>query len=547
MDSVPRYITKIDLGAATTRNFDVLVIGSGVAGLFTALKAVKHGRVGVVTKEILAQGSTPYAQGGIAAAMCPQDSPAFHLEDTMVAGAGLCSRRAVSVLVTEGPERVRELIRLGAQFDMKDGRLVLGREGAHGVRRIAHAQGDATGREVERTLVARIEDSPVETLENVVITDLITRDGECCGAVGFEATTGAALILEAKATVLATGGAGQLYATTTNPPVCTGDGIAMAYRAGAVVCDLEFVQFHPTALAVEVFPKFLISEAVRGEGAFLLNEKAERFMPRYDDRAELAPRDIVTRAIWAETRKSETQQVHLDLTSHSRDAIRERFPTIYRTCLHYGIDPAVQPIPVYPTAHYLMGGVKTDLGARTNVPGLLACGEAACTGVHGANRLASNSMLEGLVFGARAAESAGELCGRSLPATGALPLLAEEAEPVADCRQRLRELMWEHVGIVRSAETLTRALGEIESLLGRQSPAPGDRQRVEQANMLLLSAIIARTALRREESRGAHYRDDFPGRDDTRWQGHLEVRVTCADESRSNMEPQMTFVEERDR
>jgi L-aspartate oxidase len=545
MSFLPRFVVDVDLKSAATEEFDILIIGSGVAGLYAALKAARHGRVGIVTKEEIAQGSTPYAQGGIAAALCPQDSPAMHLQDTMVAGAGLCSREAVSLLVTEGPGHIRELIRLGAQFDMEGGRLVLGKEGAHGVRRIVHAQGDATGREVERALVEQVRNSDCEVLERVVVADAVTVDGRCCGAVGFDAKTGEPIHLRAKATILATGGAGQLYSTTTNPSVCTGDGIALAYRAGARVADLEFVQFHPTALAVDIFPKFLISEAVRGEGALLLNEAGERFMPRYDERAELAPRDIVTRAIWEEARRTGTDHVQLDLTAHPRDAIRERFPMIYQTCLEHGIDMAERPIPVYPTAHYLMGGVKTDLRCHTGVEGLLACGEVACTGVHGANRLASNSMLEGLVFGARAAGSAGALCRRELPEVRSLSAAPRAQAAFTDCRDALRRLMWDDVGIVRSGGGLARALGKLGELLASQTTGELRREAVEQANMVLLAALIARAALVREESRGAHYRQDFPETDGANWQGRLELSPVPLDETAWELEPEQAFVPER--
>ena len=546
MSSLPRYVVDIDLAAASVQEFDILIVGSGVAGLYCALKALGHGRVGVVTKEEIAQGSTPFAQGGIAAALCPEDSPGMHLEDTMIAGAGLCSRKAVSVLVTEGPGHVQELMRLGAEFDMEGGRLKLGREGAHGVRRIAHAHGDATGREVERALVEQVRQAGVDVLENVVVTDVVTVDGACCGVVGFGAHDGKPVHLRAKATILATGGAGQLYSTTTNPPVCTGDGMALAYRAGAPLADLEFVQFHPTALAVDIFPKFLISEAVRGEGAHLLNEAGERFMPKYDAREELAPRDIVTRAIWEEARRTGVEHVRLDLTTHSRDAIKERFPTIYATCLRHGIDAATDPIPVYPTAHYSMGGVMTDLQCRTAVEGLLACGEVACVGVHGANRLASNSMLEGLVFGARAAEAAKALCDRELPEVAKLPFGHRPDGEVEDCRESLRSVMWGDVGIVRCGRSLSRGLTKLSDLLALQGGGEPRREFVEQANMVLLGSLTARAALARQESRGAHYREDCPDTSDAAWPGHTELHPVAVNEAELELLPRRELTEERD-
>ncbi|MCS6862978.1 MAG: L-aspartate oxidase, partial [Abditibacteriales bacterium] len=395
-----RYLLDFDPAECERVEFDFLIVGSGIAGLSAALDAAESGSVAIVTKDALHEGSTFYSQGGIAAALDAEDSPAAHLEDTLNAGAGLCHREAVSVLVTEGPRCVRKLMRWGARFDTNaHGQLLLGREGAHRARRIVHAHGDSTGREVMCVLMAQARERGIATFENTFTVDVLTDEGgRCLGALALDAL-GQLRIFQAKATILATGGCGQLYRVTTNPPVVTGDGLAMAFRAGATLRDMEFVQFHPTALAVPREPKFLISEAARGEGAILRNVHGERFMPRYHPMAELAPRDIVARSILEECHRTGSDHALLDLTAHPADFIAQRFPCIYATCKAHGYDPSRQPLPVSPAAHYMMGGVKTDTHGATDIPGLYACGEVANTGVHGANRLASNSLLEGLVFG----------------------------------------------------------------------------------------------------------------------------------------------------
>lgn len=502
---------------------DVLVIGAGIAGLSAAVAAAAKLRVTVLTKApSSSESATRYAQGGVAAALSPADSPELHFEDTIQAGDGLCDEEAVWVLVHEGPDRVRDLIDWGLQFDTQNGELVFGREGAHRLHRVLHAHGDATGEMIERTLVAR-----ARGLERVVLHTshftlrLLVEEGRCVGAYVVNADTGAVVPFLARATVLATGGLGQIYRNTTNPPVATGDGVALAYHAGAELADLEFVQFHPTALMLDGAPPFLISEAVRGEGALLRNAQGERFMPNYHPMAELAPRDVVSRAILAELRRTGSHTVFLDLTHLDAAFIHERFPTISKTCASYGIDITRQPIPVYPSAHYAMGGVVTDVWGCTSLPGLYACGEVACTGIHGANRLASNSLLEGLVFGHRAAKA---ILQDTPPLPRRVPQPGTWQPPysgVESAIRRLREVMWENVGIVRDAKGLRQALETLDEL---EAPIPSpsqDPHTAEFCNMLLVSRLIARAALLREESRGGHFRTDFPERDDLRWRRHI--------------------------
>ena len=481
-----------------------LVIGSGVAGMFTALHAARRGPVLLLSKASLTESSTGLAQGGVAAAIAPDDSPALHAADTLVAGDGLCDPAAVAVLTEEGPARLRELIAFGAAFDRANGEYALTREGAHSRRRIVHAGGDATGAEVRRSLLATVQQHPQITCrEGCAVTALWLRDGRCCGAVARD-VHGGTFAVAAEAVVLATGGIGQLFRLTTNPSIATGDGLALAWQAGAALADLELVQFHPTALAVPESPQPLISEAVRGEGAWLVNAHGERFMLRYDARGELAPRDIVARAIYAEMQA--TGAVFLDASPIGPN-VAERFPTVAAACRRFGLDLARDRIPVAPAAHYHMGGVLTDLHGRTSLPGLFACGEVACTGVHGANRLASNSLLEALVFGARAGEAI--VTGLAWPATmqvGAerlkLPKMRAEPSPVTP---EIQALMWRAAALVRNGETLRQALGELP---------PGS------ASPRVVAELILRAASAREESRGAHYRSDFPEKS-AAWQHHL--------------------------
>ncbi len=531
-----RYLVQADFAALPTDTFDFLIIGSGVGGLWCAVELAMRvergevaGRIAVVTKDRLAEGSTLYAQGGIAAALYPGDSPADHLADTLDAGAGLCDRSAASVLVTEGPRRVRELVARGAQFDRDEsGQLLLAREGAHGIKRIVRAQGDATGKEIARTLVEQAGTLPIHVFERCFTLDLLTAGNECLGAVGRDLDSGELRVFRSRATILTTGGLGQLFKVTTNPPVVTGDGMAMAFRAGARLRDMEFVQFHPTALARPRSPKFLITEAARGEGAVLRNAVGERFMLRYHELAELGPRDVVSRAIVAEMRLTRSDHVLLDLTAQTREALQRRFPCIYATCASEGLDLSTQPIPVSPAAHYMMGGVETGLEGHTNLHGLYACGEVACVGVHGANRLASNSLLEGLVFGTRtvtaAARRARKLQNALAPTLPVNPDMSEQSSSVDlhSARELLREVMWERVGIIRAAAGLSEARRALDELFHVVQHSAGETVAgYELVNMLTLGRLVAQSAWLRQESRGAHWREDFPQRDDAHWKHHL--------------------------
>ncbi len=485
-----------------------LIIGSGVAGLHTAWRASAHGFVTVLTKRTLFDSATAYAQGGIAAALGAGDSPSLHKEDTLAAGAALCDRAAVQVLVDEGPARVRQLQAAGARFDLDpDGDFKLGREAAHSRHRIVHAHGDQTGAEVARTLVAKVrEASNIDVRETARVLDLLLMEDEqgvqCAGVRASIA--GQPVEIVADATVLATGGCGQIFRYTTNPQVATGDGFAIAHRAGARLADMEFVQFHPTALDTPENPLALISEAVRGEGAILVNGLGRRFMPQRHRLAELAPRDVVAREIFRE------QQTHgrvfLDATRMGAEFL-SRFPGISRLCKARGIDPSREPIPVTPAAHYMMGGVVTDLVGRSSLSRLYAVGEVARTGVHGANRLASNSLLEGLVFAERVARDL-QLTPENLPTSHRtdwdVPILDDRgaAQVVAD---EIRQIMWDHAGIARTAPGLRRCMAILQLLAERVSPGA-----TEERNLLTAAQLVAQAALLRKESRGGHFRSDFP-------------------------------------
>jgi L-aspartate oxidase len=531
---------------------DYIVLGSGVAGLRAAIELARDGRVAVLTKDRLDESNTEYAQGGVAVAMSDDDEISLHFEDTLNAGAGLCDERAVRVLVEEGPRYITELIECGARFDREDGALAFTREAAHSRRRILHANGDSTGREIVRALIAHARKQPnIQLLAHAATIGLILEDGRCAGVRFIDPNESLRRELRARAVVLATGGAGQIFAQTTNPSVATGDGMAMAYAAGVEMCDMEFTQFHPTALALDGAPRFLLSEALRGEGAILRNHQGEAFARRYDDRGELAPRDIVARAIVAEIERTGVRQIgldwmYLDLTHLKADFLRERFPNIFETCLRYGLDLTKDRLPVSPAAHYVMGGVKTDTHGRTTLAGLYAAGEVACTGVHGANRLASNSLLEGLVFGARAGAAAIDDSSSGLPRRLALtPQLRQRIEmlemtrrrPVSQhlsesapvefelsewrldprVKNRVREIMWRNVGLIRRADGLRNAIEELTAMAGENI---NERTR----NFLTLARLMAEAAFWREESRGGHFREDFPARDDERWRVHSAQR-----------------------
>jgi L-aspartate oxidase len=508
------------------RRADFLIIGSGIAGLRAAVELAGAGSVLILTKAEPGAGNTGYAQGGIAAAVGPDDSPDLHAADTLAAGDGLCDERAVRVLVEDGPRGVRELIEWGAAFD-RDARggPALAIEGAHRVRRVLHAK-DATGREIARVLWSRVAALPgVTIVEHARAVDLLIEEGRCTG-VAYLPDEGRAGVAAAGAVLLATGGAGQVFSDTTNPPVATGDGLAMAYRAGARVIDLEFVQFHPTALRLPGFPRFLLSEALRGEGARLVNHAGEAFMRRYEEAGDLASRDRVARAIERESRRT-ARPVYLSLEHLEPAFVHQRFPLISTECRRAGLDLARDRIPVGPAAHYVMGGVETDLEGRTSVPGLFAAGEVACTGVHGANRLASNSLLEGLVFGARA--------GAAMKAGATSASRASRARTEGDARrgaalllppvEELQALMWREAGLFRTQEGLQRAVETLEGAWRTVEPhlrhAVRDPESLRMLNILTVGRLIARAALRRTESRGAHYRDDYPQRDDIHWKRRI--------------------------
>lgn len=524
---------------------DVVVVGSGVAGLTTALRCAAAGLdTVVVTKARLDDGSTRWAQGGIAAALGEGDTPEQHLDDTLVAGAGLCDEEAVRTLVTEGPDAVRRLITTGAHFDTTDsGDIALTREGGHHRRRIAHAGGDATGAEISRALVGAVRGAALHTIENALVLDLLTdAEGRTAGVslhVMGEGQHDGVGAVRAPSVVLATGGMGQVFSATTNPSVSTGDGVALALRAGAEVSDLEFVQFHPTVLflgADSEGQQPLVSEAVRGEGAHLVDGDGVRFMTGQHELAELAPRDIVAKAITRRMHEHGAEHMYLDARHFGAAMWEQRFPTILAACRSHGIDPVTEPVPVAPAAHYASGGVRTDLRGRTTVPGLYACGEVACTGVHGANRLASNSLLEGLVFAERIAADIAEVRPpRTEPAEGR-GVLADEPTPLLapEARTAIQRTMTRGAGVLRSAASLAAAAQELEAL-HRDAAADADGARGkavvpgvdawEVTNLLLVSRVLVAAAREREETRGCHWREDRPDRDDVHGRRHLVVRI----------------------
>ncbi|WP_328318909.1 L-aspartate oxidase [Streptomyces sp. NBC_00388] len=560
---------------------DVVIVGSGVAGLTTALRCTAAGlRTVVVTKARLDDGSTRWAQGGIAAALGEGDTPQQHLDDTLVAGAGLCDEAAVRTLVTEGPDAVRRLIATGAHFDKDEtGGIALTREGGHHRRRIAHAGGDATGAEISRALVGAVRAAALRTVENALVLDLLTDAGGRTAGVTLhvmgEGQHDGVGAVRAPAVVLATGGMGQIFSATTNPAVSTGDGVALALRAGAEVSDLEFVQFHPTVLFLGAGAEGqqpLVSEAVRGEGAHLVDADGVRFMTGQHELAELAPRDIVAKAITRRMQEHGTEHMYLDARHFGAEMWEQRFPTILAACRSHGIDPVTEPVPVAPAAHYASGGVRTDLHGRTTVPGLYACGEVACTGVHGANRLASNSLLEGLVFAERIADDIAAAAAAAAAATeapvpstvhtpepvppaapGTLPLLAPEA------RIRIQRIMTAGAGVLRSAQSLAGAADGLEAIRAEAEaeaaaeavaeaaagaamdaaaagapealpaialkPAEAGVEAWEATNLLCVARVLTAAAQRREETRGCHWREDHADRDDTGWRRHLVVRL----------------------
>ena len=497
-------------------DYDYIIIGSGIAGLNTALLAREHGSTLILTKGQVDDCNTRYAQGGIAAAVGAGDTPALHMQDTLSAGAGLCDQEAVEVLTSEGPQRIASLIQWGVPFDTSHGEISLGMEGAHSRPRILHAGGDATGQHIELTLAARVAESDITVLEYTLATGLVVKGGRVVGVETLDCRSGESRTFGGRNIVVGTGGAGQLFKYTTNPEVATGDGVALAYRAGARIMDMEFYQFHPTALSLPGAPSFLLSEAMRGEGAVLRNAQGRAFMPNYHPLGDLAPRDVVSRAIASEMEKNGGGSVYLDISHLDNSVIQSRFPTIYHFCKGHGLDITREPAPVAPAAHYMMGGIKIDTWGRTNLPGLYACGEAACSAVHGANRLASNSLLDTLVFAQRLVNSSLGLAPGAQASDEGTMVLRQIPQRAAVCAtapapslENLQDLVWRNAGINRSGTRLLLT-ARILNLWQRTMAAPTDRSSWELANMTLLARLMVESALLRQESRGSHFREDFP-------------------------------------
>jgi len=512
------------------QHFDFLIIGSGLAGLYAAFCAARHGRVALLSKSSLKQSSSFWAQGGIAAAIDQDDSAYFHLDDTMSAGRGLCRKAAVEILVGEGVQRVRELISMGMQFDAGSRGLHLGLEGGHSHRRILHAGGNATGQAVVQFLLERVTNHDrITVFEHTTVAELVIQENRCVGLIAFQRDQVDPIFFSARATILATGGGAGNYRRTTNPPTSSGDGIALAYQAGAEVCDMEFVQFHPTALFTKSGATFLISEALRGEGGFLIDSSGRRFVRDYHPQGELAPRDIVSSAIFKEMQKQGVENVFLSMKHLDHDYIRQRFSNVYEACLPHGVDITTDPIPVAPAAHYLIGGVVTGRMAGSSIWGLFACGEAACTGVHGANRLASNSLLECLVFGKRSIDGALTITDDVPPSEDMLSDLprrdmrAVDTALVQSLRERVSALMTERVGIVRTREGLTSALSELRGIREEHRDLMACWGGRALRKMLRVCELTTRCALQREETRGAHIREDFP-REDPAFEGHITLK-----------------------
>jgi L-aspartate oxidase len=511
---------------------DVLIVGSGIAGLNFARKISEHQKVTILTKKEAMASNTRLAQGGIATVIGKNDSFQLHVEDTLRAGCGLCNEKAVKTLVENGPKEIQDLVSIGVRFDKQNDEFHLTKEGGHSRHRVLHAK-DATGREIEQVLMKNVKESRnVEVMENCFVIDIIVKRAKCLGVNVLNAKNKETFRIFSRTTVLATGGVGHVYQNTTNPEIATGDGIAMAFRAGAIIEDMEFVQFHPTALKKLGAPNFLISEAFRGEGAILVNEKGERFMEEYDVRKELAPRDIVSRAIFDELRKG---KVFLDMRHESKSSVLDRFPMIYEECLKYGVDITKDLIPVSPAAHYLCGGIRTNEYGETNTKNLLAFGECACTEVHGANRLASNSLLESVVFTSLGALKAERMLQNEVEideSSEDLRFADGDLEELKDLESELRSMMWGYVGIIRKQENLNLILRKLRQMVERIRAFKMngiDTRLIEIENMMTVCRLIATTARVRKESRGTHYREDFPLVDDRNWKKHICLRSNGQD------------------
>src|SRR5438270_811229 len=511
------------------KHLDFVVVGAGVAGLRAAITLAEAGKVLVVAKQEITESNTQYAQGGIAVALSDEDEISLHFQDTISAGDGIVNTGAAHTLVEEGPERIQELIEWGTEFDRHGTKLTFTREAAHSRSRVLHAHGDSTGREIGRALHARAARLKHIAFCEFEFTSGLHMESGRVGGVELISDKGEKHLIRSSSVLLATGGGGNVYSNTTNPAVATADGVAMAYHAGAEISDMEFVQFHPTALYVKNAPRFLLSEALRGEGAVLRNSELHRFMGKYHEAGELAPRDVVARAIAHELEVCRLKEpvVYLDLTHLKADHIRARFPRIFETCLKYNVDLTVDQVPVRPAAHYLMGGIRTDLHGRSSLPGLYAAGEAACTGVHGANRLASNSLLEGLVFGARAAVAMMQEAKHAARPASAEPGRTVSGGPTdmngtESFIGNIQQLMWNKVGIVRTRQSLTEAIQQLQAS-AQQLPSLTSRRSCEARNIHTAGQLIARSALARLESRGAHYRTDYPEHDDAKFKKHSIV------------------------
>lgn len=526
-----RYLTGFEPAQVTYSTTDVLVIGSGAAGLIAAVEASRAGRVLIVSKDKLGENNTMRAQGGVAAVLGREDSFESHINDTLEAGQGLCEPAVVEEVIKEGPRSIEALAGLGTCFDREDGQLALTIEGGHSHPRVLHGKGDSTGMVLEEALINSIQKCDnINVLEHYFAIDMLTVDGRCCGAIVWHRRKGKSVVW-AKETILATGGCGQLYRETTNSEIATGDGMAMAYRAGATLQDLEFVQFHPTTLYIAGAARSLATEALRGEGAILINKDGERFMPKYHPMAELAPRDVVSRSILHEMRSTEHTHVYLDVRHIPKDRLKARFPGIWSTCSSFHLDISKEAVPVRPTAHYMIGGVKTDMKGRTDVEHLYACGETVSTGLHGANRLGSNSLLECAVHGSRTGCEIADSLRRTSGDTRTYPINIEvkarrqRGLNLGDIRYALKSLMWRDVGLERDEKHLKDAIEELghwsEYIMDKDFHSPYGW---ELQNMLLLSRLIACSARERKETRGVHYRRDFPDRNDREWKRHISVR-----------------------